>query len=148
MREQATQDIRRRVGNCFVALDVSDSIAAYYTFAAASFPLLDLSTDIAKRLPRSGSLPGGLIGRLAVDRRFKDRRLGRSLILDATHRATRADPAIFALVVDAKDEAALGFYRHLGFQPFVSRPMSLLLPIATAIKALAALHGDYDAQFL
>ena len=40
------------------------------------------------------------------------------------------------LVVDAKDEQAAAFYEHLGFRRFVSRPMSLYLPIATAISAM------------
>jgi hypothetical protein len=38
------------------------------------------------------------------------------------------------VIVDAKDDTAAGFYRHHGFLPFVSRPASLFLPIATAIK--------------
>ena len=49
----------------------------------------------------------------------------------------RAEPAIYALVVNAKDEVALGLYEHLGFYRFVSRPMTLYLPIAEAAKALS-----------
>ncbi len=60
------------------------------------------------------------------------------MIMDAVLQATRSDPAIFALLVDAKDVAALRFYEHLGFQPFTGRPRSLYLPIATALKALGA----------
>ena len=131
----ATQDVRRRISNCFVALDAAGTIAAYYTFAATSFPLADLPPELTKRLPRYAALPAGLIGRLAVDHRFRSQRLGGALIMDATRRAAYADPSIFALVVDAKDEAAAAFYRHVGFQPFASRPMSLFLPIATALAA-------------
>ena len=131
----ATQDVRRRISNCFVALDAAGTIAAYYTFAATSFPLADLPPELTKRLPRYAALPAGLIGRLAVDQRFRSQRLGGALIMDATRRAANADPSIFALVVDAKDEAAAAFYRHVGFQPFASRPMSLFLPIATALAA-------------
>ena len=138
LHEQATQDIRRRVSNCFVAYDTVGTVAAYYTFAATSFPLADLPLDETKRLPRYGVLPAGLIGRLAVDQRFRGRRLGSALVIDAARRAAGADPAIFALVVDAKDEAAAAFYEHLEFRRFVSRPMSLYLPIATALKAVQA----------
>jgi ribosomal protein S18 acetylase RimI-like enzyme len=53
----------------------------------------------------------------------------------------RAEPAIFALIVDAKDEVAVGFYEHLGFHRFASRPMALFLPIAEAARRLAA-GGD------
>lgn len=86
-------------------------------------------------------LPAGLIGRLAVDQRFRGRRLGSALVIDAARRAAGADPAIFALVVDAKDEAAVSFYQHLGFRRFASRPMTLFLTLATALKATQAESG-------
>jgi len=138
LHELATQDIRRRVSNCFVACDTAGTVAAYYTFAAASFPLTDLPPEETRWLPRYGVLPAGLIGRLAVDQRFRGRRLGGALIIDAARRAAGADPAIFALVVDAKDAAAVAFYEHLEFRRFASRPMSLYLPIATALRAVQA----------
>ena len=136
LHELATQDIRRRLSNCFVACDGARAVVAYYTFAATSFPLTDLPPEETKRLPRYAVLPAGLIGRLAVDQRFRGRRLGSALIIDAARRAAGADPATFALVVDAKDHAAVAFYEHLGFRRFVSRPLSLYLPIATALKAI------------
>lgn len=136
LRELATQDIKRRVSNCFVALDDRDVIAGYYTFAATSLPLTELSPEETRRLPRYALLPAGLIGRLAVDRRFQGRRLGGALIMDAVARAARGDPAIFALIVDARDDAAIAFYEHLQFRRFASRPASLFLPVATALQAL------------
>lgn len=136
LHELATQDFRRRISNCFVARDDAGTIAAYYTFAATSLPLSDLPPEETRRLPRYGVLPAGLIGRLAVDQRFRGRRLGSALVIDAARRAAAAAPAIFALVVDAKDHDAVTFYLHLGFQCFVGRPMSLYLPIATALKAI------------
>jgi ribosomal protein S18 acetylase RimI-like enzyme len=146
LHELATQDIRRRISNCFVACDASGVIAAYYTFAASSLPLTGLPPEEVKRLPRYGVLPAGLIGRLAVDQRFRGRRLGSALVIDAVRRAAGADPAIFALVVDAKDMAAVAFYENLGFRRFVSRPMSLYLPIATALKAVQALTSAMELE--
>lgn len=137
-RELASQDVKRRVSNCFVALDEASAPAGYYTFAATSLPLTELPDSVAKRLPRYALLPAGLIGRLAIDRRFQGRGLGSALIMDAAARAARADPAIFALVVDAKDSSAIAFYLRLGFQRFASRPATLFLPMSTALTALAA----------
>ena len=137
-RELATRDIRRRVSNCFVALDRAGKVAGYYAFAATSLPLPELAPEQAKRLPRYSALPACLIGRLAVDQGFRGRGLGSSLIVDAMGRAMWAEPAIFALIVDAKDEVALGFYEHLGFHRFVSRPMTLYLPITEAARHLAS----------
>jgi ribosomal protein S18 acetylase RimI-like enzyme len=142
LRELATQDVRRRVSNCFAALDSTAKIAGYYTFAATSLPLTELPPDQAKRLPRYPSFPACLVGRLAVDQRFRGQGLGSRLVVDAIVRAMRAELAIFALIVDAKDEVALGFYEHLGFLRFASRPMTLYLPIAEAARRLGSPPRD------
>lgn len=136
LRELASQDMRRRVSNCYVAIEPSNRVAGYYTFAATSLPLGDLTPEQARRLPRYAAFPAALVGRLAVDLEYRGRGLGAALIVDAIARAVRAEPAIYAIVVDAKDEAALGFYRHLGFYRFASRPMTLYLPIAEAARQL------------
>ncbi len=106
LHELAIQDVKRRVSNCFVALDDAGAISGYYTLAAASLPLIELPTDVTKRLPRYALLPAALVGRLAVDRQFRGQRLGSALVMAAVVRAARAESAIFALVVDAKDETA------------------------------------------
>ena len=137
-REQVSQDIRRRVTNCFVAIDTAGGVAGYYTFAAASLPMAELTADAVKRLPRYPLLPAALIGRLAVAAQHRGQGLGAALIVDAIARTMRAEPAIFALIVDAKDEAAVAFYGHLGFHTFTSRPMSLFLPVAEAQRRLRA----------
>lgn len=136
LKERVTQDIKRRASNCFVVCDDAGLVAGYYSFAATSLPLDELSGDEKKRLPRYALLPAGLIGRLAVDQRFRGKGLGGALVIDAALRASRAGPAVFALIVDAKDDAAIAFYLHLGFRRFTSKPASLFLPMATALHAL------------
>ena len=135
-RTQVTQDIRRRLTNCFVATDPAGLVAGFYTLSATSIPLTDLPEAETKRLPHYPVLPSGLIGRLAVSDMCHGQGLGAALIVDAIRRTLRAAPAIFALGVDAKDENAARFYAHLGFQRFVSREMSLFLPLAAVAKAL------------
>lgn len=136
-REQVSQDIKRRVSNCFVALDEAGIVAAYYTLAATSLPLTELPPAEARRLPRYPLLPAGLIGRLAVEQRYRGQGLGAALVVDAIARAMRSEPAIFTLVVEAKDESALRFYRHLGFRSFISHPMRLFMPIAEAARRIS-----------
>jgi len=135
-REFVSQDVKRKISNCFVALDAAGAVAAYYTLAATSLSLTELSTQETKRLPRYPLLPAGLIGRLAVDERFRAQGLGSALVVDALARAVRSDSAIYALLVDAKDEAAARFYLHLGFQRFASEPMRLFMPVAEAARRL------------
>ncbi|MDP2783593.1 MAG: GNAT family N-acetyltransferase [Sulfurimicrobium sp.] len=130
-RQQVTQDIRRRVTACFVALTREQRIAGYYTLASASLLLSDLPANIEKKLPRYPSVPAVRMGRLAVDQNFKGQGLGGALLADALDRAIRSEIAAYALVVDAKDELAAAFYRHHGFIALPDAPLTLFLPLAT-----------------
>lgn len=134
---QVTQDIRRRIANCFVAIErTSGRVAAFYTIATASIPTLDLPAEITKRLPRYPTLPAVRIGRLAVDGSFRGRGLGSALLADAFRRVLITPPAVFAVIVDAKDDEAIAFYRHHGFQLFVGHKRTMFLPVATAGKLI------------
>jgi ribosomal protein S18 acetylase RimI-like enzyme len=129
LREQVTQDVRRRVAACFVALADGPRTAGYYTLASASLLLADLAASTCKKLPRYPTVPAIRMGRLAVDQAFKGQGLGGALLADA--RAARSGIAAFALMVDAKNEAAAAFYRHHGIIALPDSSLSLFLPLAT-----------------
>jgi ribosomal protein S18 acetylase RimI-like enzyme len=132
---QVTQDIRRHIANCFVAVEAATGhVAAYYTISAAGIPLVDLPPEESKRLPRYPTVPAVRIGRLAVDERFQRRGLGGALLADAAMRTLQADAAAFTLLVDAKNDQAVAFYQHFGFRTLASQPRTLFLPLATARK--------------
>ena len=132
-REQVTQDVRRRVAACFVALDQERQIAGYYTLASASILLVDLPASSGKKLPRYPTVPAIRMGRLAVDQVFKGRGLGGALLADALDRASHSEIAAYALMVDAKDSLAAAFYRHHGFIVLPNSPLTLFLPLATVL---------------
>src|SRR6266853_3060327 len=91
---QVTQDIRRRIANCFVAVENATSlIAAYYTISAASIPLVDLPPEETKRLPRYPTVPAVRIGRLAVDEKFQGHGLGMALLMNAADRTIHSAAA-------------------------------------------------------
>jgi len=134
---QVTQDIRRRIANCFVLVETATGqVAAYYTLSAASIPLVDLPPEEVKRLPRYPTLPAVRIGRLAVDKRFQRRRLGELMLMNAVHRTTQDAAAAFALLVDVKNDEAVAFYERYGFRAIAGRPRTLFLPLVTAQKTL------------
>jgi ribosomal protein S18 acetylase RimI-like enzyme len=134
---QVTQDVRRRIANCFVVVEIATGhVAAYYTLSAASIPLVDLPPDETKLLPRYPTLPAVRIGRLAVDRRFQRRGLGELMLMNAVRRTMLDAAAAFALLVDAKNDVAAGFYRRYGFRPIAGKPRTLFLPLATAQRTL------------
>jgi ribosomal protein S18 acetylase RimI-like enzyme len=135
-QQQVTQDIRRRVAACFVAVTDEQRVAGYYTLAATSLLLADLPASVGKKLPRYPSVPAVRVGRLAIDQAFQRQGLGGALLADAFTRSARSEIAAFALVVDAKHELAAKFYLHLGFVALPSNPSSLFLPLATARQAM------------
>jgi hypothetical protein len=54
LQTRAARDICRRIAHCFVATPAnSNSIARYYTFSAASVPMLDLPSENRKNACRA-----------------------------------------------------------------------------------------------
>ena len=134
---QVTQDIRRRITNCFLVVEaVRGQVAAYYTLAAASVPLTGLPPEEIKRLPRYPTLPAVRIGRLAVDEKYQGRGLGAAMLMNAVHRTLQDAAAAYTLLVDAKNDRAVAFYERHGFRSVAGQPRTLYLPLATAQKAL------------
>jgi len=136
--EQASQDMRRRVAACFVAVsvDAPKRVAGYYTLSTSSVPLEGLPDSVVRKLPRYPSVPTVRLGRLAVDRAHAGRGLGGVLLFDALRRALASEIAAFAMTVDAKDGDAAAFYAHHGFLSFPEAPLVLFMPMATASRLL------------
>jgi GNAT superfamily N-acetyltransferase len=136
LREQAGQDLRRGLSTVFVLLDVtSGTIAGCYSLSACQVAQTSLPRELGERLPRR-PLPATLIGRLAVDLRYRGRGLGETLLASALIRSAVASREVGAMlvIVDAKDDAARSFYEHFGFQRFDDDPYRLFLPMAEAAR--------------
>lgn len=113
---QVSQDIRRRLTACYVALcSDSERICGFYTLSACHIVLPDLPAETTRKLPPYPAIPAVRVGRLAVDRECRGQGLGSAMLVDAARRVIESDIAAFALVVDAKDEQAVAFYEHHGF---------------------------------
>lgn len=132
IRNQASQDLKRRVSTVFVLIDDPEiRVLAYYTLSSYTVNITALDEAFAKRLPRYPLLPATLLGRLAVDNRQKGKRLGELLLVDALKKSldTARQVASLAVIAEALDEQALGFYTKYGFQQFRQEPMMLYLPM-------------------
>jgi GNAT superfamily N-acetyltransferase len=129
-REAAGEDVRRRAMACFVAREIATNrIAGFYTLAAGGILLAKLPVRLAKRLPRSPAVPVARLGRLAIARAWHGRKLGGALLWDSIERARRSEVAVYALVVEVKDEQAESFFLHHGFVRFGETPGTLILPL-------------------
>ena len=129
-RTQAGQEARKKVAAPFVLVLADGSIAGFYTLSATAIRLPDLPEPITRKLPRYPLIPATLLGRLAVDQRHQGKGYGRFLLADALYRAVRIEIASFAVIVDAKDQAARRFYERESFQPFPDQPLKLFRAMA------------------
>ncbi len=111
------------------------TVAGYYTLSQYAVGVGDLPEAVVKRLklPRYPQLPATLIGRLARGSDWKGHGVGELLLIDALKRALESTRTVesVAVVVDAKDERANGFYRKYGFLELPGHENRLFLPVRT-----------------
>jgi GNAT superfamily N-acetyltransferase len=132
--QQVGQDQRRGLAAPYVLVDTATrDVLGYYTLSTFAIVPTSLPEALARRLPRYETVPAILIGRLAVDRRYRGQGLGRLLLVDALLRSLAISQQVgaMAVVVDAKDDAARSFYEQYGFTRFVDHEYRLFLPMAT-----------------
>lgn len=137
IKEQASQDVKRHYAASFVLVRNREiSILGYYTLSSFGIKLGDLPEKTRQELPRYPIVPATLLGRLAVDKNHRGKGLGEYLLMDALHRSLKQVDMIgsVAVVVEAKDEDAVQFYKSYEFMPYADRPDRLFLPMKTIRK--------------
>jgi len=140
LREQARQDSRKRVAAPFVLCEgESNAVLGYNTLSVLSVDVGAWPKYVSLKLPKYPFVPATLLGRLAVDRGLRSRGAGEHLLMDALRRALAAsyEVASVAVVVDAKDDNAVSFYRRYGFIAFPDDPNRLFLPMAVVEQLFA-----------
>lgn len=138
LKEQATQEIKKRVAAVYVLTPDGKTIAGYYTLSQYAVETDEFPPDLVQqlRLPKYERLPATLLGRLARSKEFKGAGLGEILLVDALKRALEhsSNIASVAVVVDAIDERASAFYRHYSFVEFPNHQNLLFLPMKTVAQ--------------
>lgn len=132
LKTQAGQDVKRKLSVCFVLADSETKvIQGYYTLSNSSIPLSSFSEQIQKKLPKSyKSIPTTLLGRLAIDKKYQGKGIGKILLIDALKRSYGISNEIgsFGIIVDPIDDEAKGFYQKYDF---IELPDSEKMFIAT-----------------
>ncbi len=129
--------MRKNLAACFVMVLPDGSIAGYYTLSSTGILLSELPAETIRKLPRYNLVPATLLGRLAVDEKYRGQGFGRYLLADALFRSWRSEIASFAVVVDAKDDGARQFYEREGFLALPDQPLKLFRPMADVAKLFA-----------
>ena len=119
LKNQAGQDIKRKLSACFVLIESeTNNIQGYYTLSNYSIPFSSFPEQIQKKLPKSyTSIPTTLLGRLAIDKKYQRKGIGKILLIDALKRIydNSNEVGSFAVVVDPIDEDAERFYKKYDF---------------------------------
>lgn len=133
-RQQSDRDFSRT----YVATAPGESrVRGFYALSSASVSFEHWPTDL--KLPRY-PVPVARIGRLAVDLREQGSGIGAALLQHALHVVAQLAQQIglFAVVVDAKNEAAASFYMRYGFTRLPEQTMTLFLTTDVVRRAMAA----------
>ena len=131
LKKRALRNHRLNFSRVFVVcIDSTSTVVAYYCLSAASIQRALLPNPLRRNAP--DPIPAVVLGRLAVDRKFEGQGLGRDLVKHAV--ATTAIAAesvgVRVLLVKAKDQQALGFYRDIcGFIELPDTPLTLFDPV-------------------
>lgn len=134
LQKFANQDQKRNLARVYVLAEHSQ-IIGYYSISAHSVSINKLPDN--RRFGVYQDVPFLLLGRLAVDERHQKRGYGDALIFHAfkTTAEIAEKVGIQGIIVDAKDDAAAGFYEKFGFKQLAPSKNRLVLPFAV-IKAL------------
>ena len=123
------------VSRTFVVTD-GDIVVGYYCLSSAAIDRIEMPKARQRNMP--DPIPAALIGRLAVDRKYQGQKIGVSLLQDAIYRIVTAAKSVGMayILVHALDDRAKLFYESYGFVAIPERPLTLFLPIATAVAAI------------
>lgn len=135
LHSQASQDVKRKLCVVFAMFE-DTTVKGYYTLSNASIPAEMMPEAIKKKMPKFyNALPVTLLGRLAIDTKFKGQGLGGIILLDALKRSYDSSQSLgsIGVVVDPLDSDAVAFYKKFGF---ILLPDSgkMFLPMADIAK--------------
>ena len=124
-----------RSARCYV-LSSRGFIVGYYCISAGAIqhdgaPWGSGAKTCPTRFPRS-------LSRLALDKAYQGRGLGRALLKDALLRITKASELVGAraVLVHAVDQEVVSFYARYGFRSFPTNNQTLFLTVDEIVSAL------------
>jgi predicted GNAT family N-acyltransferase len=134
LRTLAAQHRAKGIATTFVLVDSESpsKILGYYSLSAASLEFARLTEADRKGLP-AYPIPAVRIGRLATSVSARGQRHRELLLQNAIKRVlhARSTLGVYAVVVEAKDVAAEGFYRKYGFRLCDANSRQLYLPLGS-----------------
>ena len=138
LRKHALTSQRSDSSKTRVVCDDAGAVVGYYSLAAGSVEHDEnVPARVRQRLGRY-PIPVVVLTRMAVDKRYQGRDLGRALLRDALLAVVEFSErvAVRALLVHAKSEKAMGWYlSQAEFESVPGLPFALFLPIKDLRRA-------------
>ena len=136
LMHQALRDQQAEKTRTFVATR-GGRVIAFFSLAAASVEP-DLATERLARGQGAQGIPVILLARFAVELSEQERGIGEAMLVQALARCVRAADIIGAraVLVQAKDDRARGFYEKYGFEPSPTNPLHLVILMKDIRKSL------------
>jgi len=134
--KHALQNQGASAAQTYVGL-VNDAVVGYYSLAAGQVEFADAPERLRKGLARH-PVPIMLLARLAVDKDWQGKGIGRALLRDAVLRTLQAADiaGIRALAVHAKNDKARQYYEQFDFIPSPSDPLHLFVLLKDLRKSI------------
>lgn len=118
-------------------VSVNDVVVGYFCLSAGQIVHELAVRKVKRNMPNP--VPVMVLGRLAVDKKWHGKGIGRGLVKEAILRTLQAAEiaGIKAIVVHAKPEAK-AFYKHMGFTESPVEPLILMLPLQDVAKNMGS----------
>jgi GNAT superfamily N-acetyltransferase len=138
LRKHALQNQGAGAAQTYVGL-VGEVVIGYYSLAVGQIEYNDAPERLRKGLARY-PVPIMLLARLAVDKNWQKKGVGRALLRDAVLRTMQAADiaGIRALAVHAKDDQARRYYEQFDFAVSPADPLHLLVLLKDIRRRMGA----------
>lgn len=135
LKQRAKKNERDGASRTYVVCS-ENQVVGYYCLANGAIASQIATGKTRRNMP--DPIPVMVIGRLAVDKNWQGRGIGKALLRDGILRILQAAEiaGIRAILVHAISEAAKQFYERCGFTASPMEPMTLMITIADAEKSL------------
>jgi len=124
----------------YVVCEGNARVIAYYALASGVVTVASAPGRFKRNMP--GPIPVLVLARLAVDKKWQGKGLGRALFRDAAQRVAQAAEVIGirGILVHAISEEARKFHLKPGFLPSKHEPTTLMVTLADIREVLSALR--------
>ena len=116
LRRRAWNNLLTAASRTYVVCPTGSSrVIGYFALSMGQILAAEASGSMRRNMPKF--IPAVVLGRLAIDRAWQGKGLGRALLADAIQRSLRASAEVSArlVIVHAISPAAEAFYVHHGF---------------------------------